>query len=173
VHRFTRIDPAGRIVPDAEFAHLTLAMRSGEDPGGVFDALAARGLIRLHPDEDGVRASLAATVAEASGSESERIALVADTLEQTAALNTAIRARLVAAGRVDDARVVTTRAGQRIGVGDRIATRRNDHHLGVANRTPGPSPQSARTGTLSSPATSPRPAKAEVTSPPPQGAAGR
>src|SRR3954447_3325467 len=35
---------------------------------------------------------------------------------------------------VDDRAVTTTRAGQRIGVGDRIATRRNDRDLGVANR---------------------------------------
>jgi hypothetical protein len=64
----------------------------------------------------------------------EQVALVVDTREQTAELNAAIRERLVRAGRVDDARVVTTRAGQRIGAGDRVATRRNDRHLGVANR---------------------------------------
>jgi exodeoxyribonuclease V alpha subunit len=61
---------------------------------------------------------------------------VVDTRDQAAALNAAIRDRLVATGLVDDAHATTTRAGQRIGVGDRIATRRNDHDhdLDVANR---------------------------------------
>jgi exodeoxyribonuclease V alpha subunit len=37
-------------------------------------------------------------------------------------------------GRVEDIGAVTTRSGQRIGIGDRVATRRNDRDLGVANR---------------------------------------
>ena len=60
--------------------------------------------------------------------------LVADTREQVAALNAAVRDVLVAAGAVDDTHAVTTRSGQRIGVGDRVATRRNDTDLDVANR---------------------------------------
>ncbi len=59
---------------------------------------------------------------------------MADTREQVAALNGAIRDRLVAAGYVDDRRAVVTSAGERLGVGDRVATRRNDRDLGVANR---------------------------------------
>jgi len=62
------------------------------------------------------------------------LAVVVDTCDQAADLNDAIRERLVAGGRVDDTRVAITRSGQRIGGGDRIATRRNDRHLGVANR---------------------------------------
>jgi ATP-dependent exoDNAse (exonuclease V) alpha subunit len=62
------------------------------------------------------------------------VAVVVDTREQVGELNAAIRGQLVADGRVDDTRVVTTRAGQRIGAGDRIATRRNDRDLDVANR---------------------------------------
>jgi exodeoxyribonuclease V alpha subunit len=57
-----------------------------------------------------------------------------DTREQAVELGAAIRDRLVADGRVDDARVAVTGAGQRIGAGDRVATRRNDRALGVANR---------------------------------------
>ena len=60
--------------------------------------------------------------------------MVADTREQVADLNQAIRERLIAAGRVDDSRVLVTDSGERIGVGDRVATRRNDYDLGVANR---------------------------------------
>jgi hypothetical protein len=62
------------------------------------------------------------------------VLVVADTREQVAALNAAIRDRLVAAGRVDDQHAVTTTAGERVGVGDRVATRRNDRGLDVANR---------------------------------------
>jgi exodeoxyribonuclease V alpha subunit len=62
------------------------------------------------------------------------VLVVADTREQVAALNGTIRDRLVAAGRVDDTAAVTTDAGEHIGVGDRVATRRNDRDLEVANR---------------------------------------
>lgn len=133
VHRFIRTDRAGRPVPDTEYADLTLAMRGGEHPGTVFDRLTARGQIQLHPEEAALQASLTAAVAASFGG-SDRVAVVADTREQTAALNAAIRDRRVADGGVDDTRVITTAGGERIGVGDRIATRRNDYRLGVANR---------------------------------------
>jgi exodeoxyribonuclease V alpha subunit len=135
VHRFE----------DPEYAALTLAMRNGgeavgevlgEAPHGtseIFDALVTRGQIRLHANDAERTAALAdaATTALAS----QRGALVmADTHEQVAALNQAIRDRLVGAGRVDDTGVVTTHDGQRLGVGDQVTTRRNDRDLGVANR---------------------------------------
>ena len=60
--------------------------------------------------------------------------VVVDTRDHAAALNAAIRDRLVAAGAVDDRRVAVTRAGQRLGAGDVVVTRRNDPDLGVANR---------------------------------------
>ena len=41
VHRFIRIDRTGRAAPDLEYADLTLAMRAGEVPEVMFDALAA------------------------------------------------------------------------------------------------------------------------------------
>ena len=49
-------------------------------------------------------------------------------------MNGAIRDRLVAAGHLDDTHAVVTKAGERLGVGDRVATRRNDRDLGVTNR---------------------------------------
>jgi exodeoxyribonuclease V alpha subunit len=135
VHRFARTDDVGNIVPDGEYADLTLAMRAGTDPGAVFDALAARGQIRLHPDDDAMREALADAVAATASSDSkQRVAVVVDTRDQAEQLNAAIRGRLVDDGRVDDTRVATTQAGQRIGTGDRIATRRNDRDLDVANR---------------------------------------
>jgi len=131
VHRFTRTDATGQTVSDQEYAALTLAMRRGDNPGAVFDALLARGRIRLHPDRGALQQAMAETLA---GGRAAEIAVVADTREQVTGLNAAIRSRLVADGRVDDARVAVTGAGERIGAGDRIATRRNDRDLDVANR---------------------------------------
>ncbi|WP_369255796.1 MobF family relaxase [Geodermatophilus amargosae] len=133
VHRFVRTDQTGRTAPDSEYAALTLAMRTGADPAGVFDALVTGSQVRLHPDSLALQESLAATAARSYGSGQE-VAVVVDTREQAADLSAAIRQRLVADGHVDDTRVAVTRSGQRIGVGDRIATRRNDRHLAVANR---------------------------------------
>ncbi len=61
--------------------------------------------------------------------------MIADTRDQVATLNAAIRARRIADGELDpDGPTTTTLAGQTIGVGDQISTRRNDAELGVANR---------------------------------------
>src|SRR3954464_13451010 len=64
VHRFTHSDATGRTTPDSDYAELTLAMRAGENPGTVFDALLARGQIRLHPDAQALEEALAAGVAD-------------------------------------------------------------------------------------------------------------
>jgi conjugative relaxase-like TrwC/TraI family protein len=133
VHRFTRTDQTGQLTPDVEYAELSLALRTGADPGATFDALVASGQIRLHPDHGALQQGLAVLTA-AHHRDGERVAVVVDTREQAAELSAAIRARLVAGGCVDDLAAVTTSAGQRIGAGDRIATRRNDRRLGVANR---------------------------------------
>src|SRR5204862_397685 len=58
VHRFTRTDATGRTTPDTDYAELTLAMRAGTNPGTVFEALLARGQIRLHPDAQALREAL-------------------------------------------------------------------------------------------------------------------
>ena len=118
VHRFT----------DRDYAKLSLAMRSGQNPEAVFDLLVQRGQIVVHSDEVSRTAALADDAA-ATGA-----LVVADTHEQVADLNQAIRERLVTAGLVDDSPVLVTDSGKRIGVGDRVATRRNDYDLGVANR---------------------------------------
>ncbi|MBC7595903.1 MAG: hypothetical protein H7288_18535 [Kineosporiaceae bacterium] len=118
VHRFA----------DPEYAELSLHMRTGTQPGAVFDQLASRGQIVLHED-DAARAVALAGEAATTGA-----LVVTDTREQVADLNAVIRDRLVATARVDDTRVVITQAGERIGTGDRVATRRNDYDLGIANR---------------------------------------
>lgn len=129
VHRFA----------DPEYARISLAMRRGERIGeatgeSVFDALWRRGQIRLHASEPERTQFVAHGTAEAILAGSRRSALMADSREQVAVLNGAIRDRLVAEGCVDDRLVVVNQSGERLGVGDRVATRRNDWQLGIANR---------------------------------------
>jgi len=100
----------------------------------VFDELWERGQIRVHASEAERTQALATEAAEAILAGHTNWALMAETREQVAALNGAIRDRLVTAGLVDDRRVVVNESGERLGVGDRVATRRNDWQLGVANR---------------------------------------
>ncbi len=114
VHRFT----------DPDYADLTLLMRTGQRPGEVFDQLHARGLINIHPTE----VERLAALTEVEGT------IIADTREQVATLNTAIRGQRLVSGETSPVGAVTTEAGERLGVGDLIATRRNDRDLGVANR---------------------------------------
>jgi thymidine kinase len=137
VHRFTRdiadADGSTRTVPDVEYADLTVAMRTGDSPGEVFDVLLARNQIQLHTTAADLQATLAETAAGPYVN-GDHVAVVVDTREQAGHLNAAIRDRLVATGRADDRHATSTGAGQRIGVGDRVATRRNDRDLDVANR---------------------------------------
>jgi hypothetical protein len=132
VHRFVQtVD--GTTVPDEHYAALSLAMRTGEDPGAVFDALHARGLIRLHASEADRTAALAKQIA-AARAHGGSPAVVVDTREQAATLNAAIRDRLLTAGTVDDTHTGSARDGQRVGAGDTVVTRRNGTALAVANR---------------------------------------
>jgi len=139
VHRFA----------DPDYAELSLAMRTNQHPGGVFDTLLARGQIRLHPSESERTRALAQIGAQpwAEGS-AEPVLVIAETREQVAALNATIRDQLITTGRLDDTRAVTTAAGERIGVGDRVATRRNEPTLDVANRDTWTVTGIARDGTL-------------------------
>ena len=115
VHRFA----------DPGYAALSLRMRRGDDPAGVFDALHRRGSIVIHPSDSERTAALADVGAAGD-------LVVADTREQVASLNAAIRDQRRA--KPDTGGSVVTARGERIGLGDRVATRRNDRDLGVANR---------------------------------------
>ncbi|RHW23973.1 TrwC relaxase [Nocardioides immobilis] len=146
---------------DPEYAAISLALRTGSstytlpppapcqadsepvgEPVGeptrqVWAALWRRDQVRIYPSETERTQALAQLAADGIVSRDRRarqMLMLADTREQAAALNGAIRDRLVAAGRVDDTHAVATDAGERLGVGDRIATRRNDRDLGVTNR---------------------------------------
>jgi exodeoxyribonuclease V alpha subunit len=118
VHRFT----------DPDYAALSLRMRTGDDPATVFDALHRRGSIVIHPSD--VERTAALAEAGAAGD-----LVVADTREHVASLNAAIRdQRRAAPATGDPADSMVTARGERIGLGDRVATRRNDAGLAVANR---------------------------------------
>ena len=127
VHRFA----------DDTYADLTLQMRTGERSGDVFDALVDRGEIVIYPTEV---ERIAAVTATAAVDLAASPLLIADTRDQVSLLNAAIRdARLTgegAAGRGASADIValTTSAGEQLSEGDRVATRRNDRDLSVANR---------------------------------------
>ncbi len=112
VHRFA----------DPQYATLSLRMREGREAEDVFDRLVERGQIVVHASDADRTATLA--VAGAGGA-----LVVAETREQVAALNYAIRER-----RDSDSTALVTSRGEQIGLGDRVATRRNDPELGVSNR---------------------------------------
>ena len=137
IHRFIQevTDEHGRrrTVPDVEYADLTRAMRTGEQPEAVFDALTQRGQIRTHADVTELHREIADQVV-ADRKAGRTVAVVASTREQVSELNGVIREAMITGGMVDDTSTVRTRAGERIGVGDVIATRRNDRDLDVANR---------------------------------------
>ena len=117
VHRFT----------DPDYAALSLRMRTGDDPAACSTRCTPRPDL-VHPTEAERTAALAA--AGAAGD-----LVIADTREQVAGLNAAIRdQRRADTGTATATHSIATARGERIGLGDRVATRRNDPDLGVANR---------------------------------------
>ncbi|MFI5623336.1 MobF family relaxase [Nocardioides sp. NPDC051685] len=110
---------------DPRYARLTLQMRRGEAPGEVFDELAGRGEIVVHASEVERLAALAG-IAQCGD------AVVADTREQVAKINGLVHDLRRITGEVSDG--VVTAGGERIGIGDVVATRHNDSTTGVANR---------------------------------------
>src|SRR5207244_137898 len=118
VHRFTRetrtADGTTTRVPDPVYALISLQMRDGDDPAGLFDYLHARGSVRLHDSEHDRHQAIADEVTSAHRA-GRTVAVVADTREQVTAFNSAIRDRLVNAGLVDDQHTADARAGQPVG----------------------------------------------------------
>jgi ATP-dependent exoDNAse (exonuclease V) alpha subunit len=110
---------------DPRYAQLSLQMRSGAQAGEVFDELLGRGEIVIH-------ASDAERTRRLSAEASVGKLVVADTREQVGRINAFAHRIRKATGEVDER--VLTAAGERLGVGDTIATRRNDRDADVANR---------------------------------------
>jgi AAA domain/TrwC relaxase len=123
VHRFA----------DPIYADFTLRLRAGHDPANLFDQLHALGHVHLHRSTDDAREDIA-TATTAGIEATSTVAATAATNEEVRTLNEQIRARRVARGEVDDTATVSGNDELPIGVGDVIATRRNDSTLGVANR---------------------------------------
>lgn len=115
VHRFA----------DPDYAALSLRMRKGDDPARVFDELNRRGQIVVHASDVERTAALAEVGAAGD-------LVIADRREQVADLNAAIRNQRDSGNQEE--KVVTTASGEQLGLGDRVATRRNDPDLQVANR---------------------------------------
>lgn len=116
---------AVRRFADPAYAELSLLMRRGTNPGEVFDELLRRGEVVIHASEVERQQRLAVRTMRGD-------LVVADTREQVGRINDLAHRARVMTGEVSDA-VVTT-SGEKIGVGDKIATRRNDHDADVANR---------------------------------------
>ena len=123
VHRFA----------DPDYADLTLQMRAGYDPGDLFDQLDARGLIQLHATSEQAHEQIADATTDAMARGTTVAATVA-TNDEARDLNERVRNLRLASGAVQDTFIGTGRDGLPIGVGDVIATRKNDNTLGVANR---------------------------------------
>ncbi len=116
VHRFD----------DPDYARLSLLMRTGTNTAAVFDALRAQGRIVIHPSD--VERTAALALAGATGD-----LVIADTREQVAGLNAAIRDQHQTRA-TGNGLSITTDCGEVLGLGDRVATRRNDPDIAVANR---------------------------------------
>jgi len=122
--RVIQLDTVRRFT-DPAYAELSLRMRTGEKPGEVFDELVRRGEIVVHASDVERQQKLAVRTTYGE-------LVVADTREQVARINGLAHQVRKAVGEVTDA--VVTASGERIGVGDKIATRRNDRDTDVANR---------------------------------------
>ena len=113
IHRFT----------DPDYAALSLKMRTGIDADAVFDQLYARGDIAIYQSEVERNRAMA----------TQPGLLIADTTEHVRTLNSLVRELKDQSSKRTEVEVLTN-AGEAIGVGDLVATRRNDTNLGVANR---------------------------------------
>ncbi|MBF9334969.1 relaxase domain-containing protein [Microbacterium lacticum] len=117
LHRFT----------DPDYAALTLGMRDRENPGEVFDGLAAMNLVALHADDEQARQHITDHARDGA-------AITVATNDEAAAVNERIRAGRIERGEVGDTITATGSDGLGIGAGDLIQTRKNDTTLAVANR---------------------------------------
>ena len=134
-HAVAYADPAAvvtletvRRFTDEAYAILSLRMREGYRSHEVFYALLARGQIVVHPSDVERTAALARLGAAGD-------LVMADTREQVADLNAAIRAQRTHVDPLSGCRpTVITSRGETLTVGDRVATRCNDPDLRVTNR---------------------------------------
>ncbi|MFC0674555.1 ATP-dependent DNA helicase [Brachybacterium hainanense] len=128
VRRFRTAD--GEV--DQVYADATLEQRQGRGPDAFVDMLVQRDQLSIGT-EDEVVARVADSVVEETR-DGESVIVVAATNAAAQQVNHAVYERLVADGSMDAGTAVQGRDGDPIAVGAKVATRRNDRELEVANR---------------------------------------
>ncbi|MBP1325071.1 nucleoside-triphosphatase THEP1 [Leucobacter exalbidus] len=128
VRRFRTAD--GQI--DTQYADASVVLREREGVDDFYNLLDQRGQVQLGTSEE-VIDRVSETVALELIADEESLAIVS-TNATAQRVNHAVFERLVAAGVVDDSRVVYGLDEDPIAVGARVATRQNDRDLDVANR---------------------------------------
>lgn len=119
---------------DPEYARLSLQLRERSEIPETFDALYARGDVRIHTTAEHARSALAAEAA-ADIQTGRSVALTVPTNEAAKRLNQAVQAERVFTKALDPTTRTTTGSdGLDIYAGDTVMTRSNNRQLGVANR---------------------------------------
>jgi hypothetical protein len=108
-------------------------MRSGTDPAQGFDDLVQRDQVKLWASDADALAHLAVQTAHRHYN-GEQHCVSVGTNDDAAAINEVVREQLVNAGAVDNTDITHGSDGLRIGAGDKVMTRHNNHTIGVANR---------------------------------------
>ncbi|CAD6005358.1 AAA family ATPase [Agreia sp. COWG] len=132
VHRFRTT--AGN--SDVEYAALSLRLRDPKDlvdATAVVDELAERNLIVRVDDDRAARDTLVDRWFTAHGL-GQSIAITTSTNEEAQAINDEIQRLRIERGQLELGRAALGQHDQRLMVGDRIQTRKNDREAGVANR---------------------------------------
>lgn len=117
---------------DHTYANASLKLRERQDPESFFTLLEQRGAVRTGTADEAL-GRVAETVALEQEARQSSVAVVA-TNATAQQVNWAVYERLAADGVIDTSRVAEGREGDPIAAGARVATRRNDSELGVANR---------------------------------------
>ncbi|WP_369961273.1 AAA family ATPase [Leifsonia sp. EB34] len=121
---------------DPQWAHLSLRLRdpdSSEDLKAIADELIDTGHVVLADSDAAASAAMVDAWFEASR-QGETIALVTATHAESQAISEAIQGRRLKTGQVSMRRQFVGQAGQMIGIGDIVQTRRNDSSADVNNR---------------------------------------
>lgn len=130
LHRFVTAE--GTL--DAEYAQLSLQMRSREAPGELFDRLYERGNLTVHESMDDARALITDDVIARARAGSS-VAVATATNEDAAVLNALIQDAHAQAGHTTASAVEISGSDLlTLRTGDRLMTRKNDRELRVANR---------------------------------------
>lgn len=136
VGRGGMFDQARTVLPTVEFGQVYRFHADWERPASLLLRAGDTKAIDVYAEQGRVRAGTAEEINDAivedyftARDAGLTSAFSAPTNEQAAHLNGMIRERLIASGAVDDEHALAVRGAQRVGVGDQIATRKNDRGL--------------------------------------------